>query len=67
MRETAQKSPVSDYSPVKDFERMATPEFVGGEGDGYFDTMGHRFESCHEAASKRLHVAQQVEQSGSAS
>jgi hypothetical protein len=54
MRETAQKSPVPDYSPVKDFERITRTEFVGGEGDGYFDTMGRRFDSCLDAAERSV-------------
>jgi hypothetical protein len=48
---------------VKDLEQPATTEFVGGEGDGYFDTMGRRFKSCLGAAEKRFLVAQKVEQS----
>jgi hypothetical protein len=63
MRETAQKSPRVRFSPVKDFKQTVTTEFAGGEGDGYFKSMGRRFDSCLGSTSQWFLVAQQVEQS----
>jgi hypothetical protein len=47
---------------VKDFDALKQKSFAGGECDGYFGSVGRRFESCQGIAEKRLHVAQMVEQ-----